>query len=192
MAWTQARKIELSEKQETILRQWSNGTHTPQHLKTRARIILMSAQGLSNNGIRKEIGIEHNTVKKWRNRYLNAQVELSTIEANTPLKLRSAMQSSLSDEQRPGGPSKFTDEQVAAIIAIACEEPSKFGLPFSHWTPELLRIEVVKLGIVDSISVRHIGRFLKRTRFTAASQPVLAESKYRRYGSVSRDSCGNL
>jgi transposase len=69
----------------------------------------------------------------------------------------------LSDEQRPGGPPKYTDEQVAAIVALACEDPSKRGLPFSHWTPGLLQREAIKLGITDNISVRQVGRFLKRT-----------------------------
>jgi putative transposase len=59
---------------------------------------------------------------------------------------------------------------------MACEDPAKFGLPFSHWTPELLQIEVIKLGIVKSISVRHIGRFLKRKRSTTEPGSILAES----------------
>ena len=88
--------------------------------------------------------------------------ELKRIELETPHKLRSAIEKILSDAQRPGGPPKFKDEQVAAIIAMACEDPSNFDLPFSHWTPELLQIEVIKRGIVESISVRQIGRFLKR------------------------------
>jgi putative transposase len=45
---------------------------------------------------------------------------------------------------------------------MACEDPGKFNVPFSHWSPALLQIEVIKLGIVASISVRQIGRFLKK------------------------------
>ena len=166
MPWMSARKIELSEKQETIIRQWSNGTHVSLHLKTRATIVLMASRGMSNNGIRHETGLERKTIRRWRDRYLNSFEELRRTEDETPHKLRSVMQNILSDEQRAGGPSKFTDAQVATIIALACEDPSKLELPFSHWTPELLQIEVVKRGIVDSISVRQIGRFLKRERFT--------------------------
>ena len=42
---------------------------------------------------------------------------------------------------------------------MACETPEKSGRPVSHWTPRKLADEVVKRGIVPSISVRHVGRF---------------------------------
>jgi putative transposase len=162
MPWQAATKINLSEKEENILNQMALGTHTPLHLKTRAKIVLMASQGLSSNEIRKNLGLVHNTVKRWRDRYTNMNTELRKIEAETPQRMRSAIKKVLSDEQRPGSPSKFRDEQVAAIIAMSCEDPMKFDLPFSHWTPELLQIEVIKLGIVESISVRQIGRFFKK------------------------------
>ena len=44
---------------------------------------------------------------------------------------------------------------------MACEDPSKYELPFSHWTPQILQIEVIKANIVDNISIRQIARFLK-------------------------------
>ena len=161
MPWQSASRIELSEKQERILTEYAVGTHSPMHLKTRAQIILKASNGLSNNSIEREMDLDPTTVKRWRDRYSGSYEELKRIEMETPLKIRGAIVKVLSDEQRPGGPSKFSDEQVAAIVAIACEDPAKFELPFSHWTPELLRIEVIKLGIVDDISVRQIGRFLK-------------------------------
>ena len=106
--------------------------------------------------------LDAKTVQLWRDRYSKQQEELKRIEAETPLKVRGLIVKILSDNQRPGSPSNFTDEQVAAIIALACEDPAKIGLPFSHWTPGLLQIEVIKRGIVPSISVRQIGRFFKR------------------------------
>jgi putative transposase len=168
--------IQLSKKQRHILGKIAKGTHTPLHLKTRAQIILLAAAGWSNNAIEKTLKIDAKTVKRWRDRYSNQYNELQRTEAERPHKIRRTIMEVLSDEQRPGGPAKFTDEQVAAIIALACEDPMKFGIPFSHWTPQLLQIEVIKLGIVESISVRQIGRFLKGEGFAATSLPVLAES----------------
>ena len=162
MPWKSATKMELSEKQERILTEYAVGTHTPMHLKTRAQIILKAAKGWTNNSIEKNMGLDAKTVKLWRDRYAKQHEELKRVEAATPHKMRSTIEKILSDEQRPGGPSKFTDVQVAAIIALACEDPSNINLPFSHWTPGLLQIEVIKLGIVTSISVRQIGRFLKK------------------------------
>ena len=176
MPWKTASKIELSEKQERILNEKAKGTHTPLHLKIRAKIILLASEGKSNNAIEKEMRIHSSTVKIWRDRYSGEYTELQRIELESPHKMRGTIEKILSDEQRPGGPPKFTDEQVAAIIALACEDPMKLGLPFSHWSPELLQIEALKLGIVESISVRQVGRFLKRERFTAAQESKLAES----------------
>jgi transposase len=130
---------------------------------------MMAADGNTNTNIEEIMKIDGKTVTRWRNRYSGMYEELKHIETETPHKLRAAIEDILSDEQRPGCPAKFTDEQVAAIIAMLCEDPAKFDLPFSHWTPILLRIEVIKLGIVDDISVRQIGRFFKRTRSTATS-----------------------
>ena len=168
MPWKSARKIELSKKQERILKEYALGTHTPLHYKLRSQIILNAAKGLTNNAIEKNMGLDPTTVKRWRDRYGSQYEELKRAESETPHKLRSRIEKILSDEQRPGSPSTFTDEQVAAIIALACEDPVKLDLPFSHWTPGLLRIEAIKCGIVESISVRQVGRFLKRKRFTTA------------------------
>ena len=114
------------------------------------------------------MGLDPSTVQRWRDRYGTQDEELKRAEAEAPRKMRSIIEKILSDEQRPGCPSTYTDEQVAAIIALACENPAKLDLPFSHWTAGLLRIEAIKLGIVDNISVRQVGRFLKRKRFTTA------------------------
>jgi hypothetical protein len=47
-------------------------------------------------------------------------------------------------------------------VAIACEDPQASGYPISHWTAKEIAAEAVKRGIVESISVRQVGRFLKR------------------------------
>ena len=176
MPWPTAAEIVLSEREKKILAELSKGTHTPLHFKVRAQIILNAAAGWSNNTIEMNMQLSAKKVKRWRDKYSKMQEELRQIERESPHKLRKTIENALSDEQRPGGPPKYSDEQVAAIIAIACEDPAKFNLPFiSHWTPSLLQAEVVKMGIVDSISVRQIGRFLKRTGSTAAPKSVLVE-----------------
>ncbi len=75
----------------------------------------------------------------------------------------------LSDEQRPGGPAKFSLEQIVQIVAVACEQPATSGRPISHWTPTEIAQEVVKRGIVQEISPRSVARFLKRGNTATAS-----------------------
>jgi len=68
----------------------------------------------------------------------------------------------LQDCERPGTPVTFSTEQVVQIVALACENPNKSGHPVSHWTPAELAGEAFKRGIVEEISPRSVGRFLKR------------------------------
>jgi transposase len=66
----------------------------------------------------------------------------------------------LSDAFRSGTPGKFTAEQLAKVIAVACEPPEQSDRPVTHWTARELADEVTKRHIVDSISVRTVGRLL--------------------------------
>ena len=75
----------------------------------------------------------------------------------------------MSDAHRSGSPGKFSAEQVAQIIAIACEVPQDSGYPVSHWTAQEIALEAEKRGIVNSISERQVGRFLKRGGSTTTS-----------------------
>jgi len=168
MPWKVAKEINLTKSQERILKQFAQGTHTELHIKERSKIILMANSGYANHKIKRELNTTGNRVIKWRNRYNEKAGYLQDIENKTPLKLKSEIIKTLSDEPRPGAPPKFTDVQVAAVIALSLEDPSEIGLPFSHWTRELIREVAVQRGIVDDISVSQIGRFFKRKGFTAA------------------------
>ena len=172
-----ASAIKLSPKQEEILREYSKSRTKGENLKSRSEIILQGNQGKSNNEIEKAMGISGKKVTRWRNRYSEEQEELQRIERESPQKLRSKIEEIQSEEQRAGVTRKFRGEQVAAKIALSLEEPARLGLPFSHWSPGLLRIEAIKLGIVDEISVRQVGRFLKRERYTELAQSSPTDAK---------------
>ncbi len=81
----------------------------------------------------------------------------------------------LSDQPRSGTPGKFTAEQICQIVAMACEKPEEYDRPVTHWTPVELADEAIKQGIVESISARHAGRFLKGSRSQAEPVSQLAE-----------------
>jgi len=134
--------------------------HTaPQQLVARARIILLTADGLNNCAIARQLGLDVETVRLWRQRWLSvadvALVDLS-VEAR------------LADAPRPGRPTRITAEQYCRVVALACEAPSTTGRPISQWSGRELAEEVVKRGIVAAISPRHAARLLKR----GASNPT--------------------
>ena len=66
-----------------------------------------------------------------------------------------------------------------AVVALACERPEESGLPISQWSASDLAREVVRRGIVTSISPRSVGRFLKRIRPQAASRAGVAHAQAR-------------
>ncbi len=74
------------------------------------------------------------------------------------------MSEHLSDAPRSRAPARITVEQICAIVALACEQPSQSDRPVTHWSQQELADEAMRRGIVEQISQRSVGRFLKRSR----------------------------
>lgn len=175
------RPIVLSARQRGILSTWARGRKLDRDLSERARIILMSADGVANKVQAARLGpdVDVQRIRRWRNRWADGQQALDLADAlDGPDKdLAARMKDVLSDAPRCGTPAKFSAEQVAQIIAVGCLSPEECGVPVSHWTPSDLRREVLKRNIVDSISSRQVGRFLKRSRLASREEPLLAQSQ---------------
>ena len=170
--------VSISQKQDEHLEQLIKRPSTTQQLAQRARIVVQCARGARNQHIAEDEQVTVNTVKKWRGRWRAATVYLAEIEAEgTAKELAAAIERVLADQPRSGAPLKFTAEQVCQIIAVACEPPEESARPVTEWTPRELADEAVKRGIVSSISTRQAGRFLKRGRFEAAPESLLAEQR---------------
>ncbi len=177
MPYLQATSLHVSPSQQDLLQHLVRRTTNPQRLVRRARIILAAGAGISNSQIAKQMQVDYETVRRWRDRWGAAESRLQAIEATGKPKLLSqAIEVLLTDEQRPGAPMTFTFEQFLQIMALACETPASSDRPVSAWTPHELADEAVKRGIVSTISARTVERFLKGERFTAPPQAVLAHS----------------
>jgi transposase len=163
-----AAKVTVTERQHELLLALRNASTAPSHLRQRAAVILLAFDGLRNDEIADRIGLGRFQVGRWRRRWARAWSGLIDLECReTRADLRRAIEAILSDAARPGAPGKFTAEQVTQILAVACEPPEKSGRPITHWTAHELADEVVKRGIVDSISTTQVGRYLRE----AAMQP---------------------
>jgi homeodomain-containing protein len=162
-----AAKVVITERQQDILRHMSRSRSCPQGLARRAEIILLAFDRWPNGPIADHLGGERHAVGLWRRRWADAFDTLVRIECleGGPA-LRAAIEDVLSDSPRSGCPSTFAPDQIARILAVACEPPAESGRPVTHWTPTELAEEVVARGIVSSISVRHVGRFLKVPNFS--------------------------
>jgi len=105
--------LTLSESERDELRSITRSRSMPQSLATRARIVLLSANGESNTGIAERLGLSKPTVGIWRKRYVMQRI------------------AGLYDEPRPGGPRSIRDEQVAALLRKTLKTKPKDG---THWS----------------------------------------------------------
>jgi putative transposase len=157
-----AAKVVITERQQDLLQEMVRSRSCPQGLAQRAHIILLAFERWRNGPIADHLGCERHAVGIWRRRWADAfdtLVRIECLEGGSALE--TAIEEVLSDNPRSGCPGTFAPEQIARIIAVACEPPEDSGRPVTHWTPTELAEEVVARGIVPSISVRHVGRFLK-------------------------------
>src|SRR6516225_9841244 len=160
-----AAKVVISQRQEKVLRKLSTATTVAKRLVQRATIILLAFSGVANQDIAEEVGLGRCQVGIWRRRWQDAFANLIRIEcSDAPPALRKAVEGLLSDEPRPGCPGKFTAEQLAQLIALACEPPETSGRPITHWTGKELAEEAIARGIVDSISPSQVNRYLREAQ----------------------------
>ncbi len=137
---------------------------TAQSAALRARMILHLAAGLNLTDTAARLGAWRKTVSHWRGRWL---------AGTGPARER------LSDAPRSGSPGHITAEEQCAIIALACKRPRDHGLPLSHWSASDLAREALRQGLVERLSPRTAGRFLKRRRPQATPPARLADAQVR-------------
>jgi len=177
MSGPRALALQLSPVQQALLQQLVRRQTADQRLVRRASLLLALAAESRVEVVARQLGLTRRTVRHWRDRWLQAYPTLHQAEQNqvTGPQLAALLEHVLGDAPRPGTPATFSPEQIVQIVAVACEPPEKSGRPISHWTSRELADEVKKRHIVQAISARSVGRFLKRGRPAAPSQSLLAE-----------------
>ena len=105
--------IVLSNEEHEQLKGIATSRSLPYGLVTRARIIVMAAEGAANKAIADKIGYSPQSVSLWRRRYLEGGL------------------SSLHDELRPGRPRSISDERVAELVRKTLHTKPRDGV---HWS----------------------------------------------------------
>jgi transposase len=113
--------VELSAAERVQLESWLRRRTSAQALALRSRIVLLAAEGLSNVEIARRLGIQRNTVAKWRSRFLAHRLD------------------GLTDEPRPGQPRKISDAKVEEVIVKTLETTPKDA---THWSTRSMAAEV--------------------------------------------------
>ena len=175
MPGPQPELIELTPTQERILERLVRREKSAQQLVRRCHIILASNAGAATEQIARTLAVSPKTVRTWRSRWAKASENLAVCEAEeTEKDYRHRIVDLLSDKPRSGAPPTFSAEHICQIVALACEPPCESGRPVTHWTPTELADEAIKRGIVESISPRQVGRFLKSGQFETSPNSILA------------------
>ncbi len=105
--------VVLSEGKREQLNGIANSLSVPYGLARRVRIVLLAAEGVPNGTIAERVGLSHQTVCQWRQRYLQQGL------------------AGLHDELRPGRPRSVSDEEVAMLVRKTIETKPENG---THWT----------------------------------------------------------
>jgi transposase len=146
-------EINLTDAERQDLEKLVSRHTTEQQKALRGRIVLLAAEGKNTPEIARALKTTLDTVRLWRRRWLDLQpVSLSDLR----------VEERLEDLPRPGTPPRLTADQICQIEQMACEKPEKSGRPISQWTGREIADEIVKRGIVDTISARHASRLLKK------------------------------
>ncbi len=159
----------LTKTQRAILQQIERGSTTERRFVDRARILLSFDTLRSKKGVARALKIDMKTVRTWHERWDEVRsVLLFPLETDAVPRqaYRRVIEEALKDAPRSGAPMTFTAEQVAQIVAMACEKLDDSDGPVSHWTHGHLAAEAVERTRVDSISRASVGRFLEEAELT--------------------------
>ena len=113
---------------------------------TRARILLLAADGRGDSDIGRLLGISRGTVYNVRKKYKKKEP--------------SPIWEVLQEAPRSGRPLKLDSRVAAKVTMIACSAPPAGA---ARWTLHLLADKLVQLGVTDSISHESVRTILKKT-----------------------------
>lgn len=126
-------KIQLTDDERTELLSISRSQVIESRYVLRAKIILLSDKGMTFTEIKSATDCNHNTVNKWRKRYLEYGLN------------------GLDDKPRPGRVPVYTAEEKANVLKVACSKPEA---GYTKWSQQ-------RISEKTGISKSHVNRILK-------------------------------
>jgi transposase len=112
--------LTLRDGDRAVLESWIRSASVRASAAKRARIVLLAADGESNQRIVELVDASRITVIAWRDRYLDRGLD------------------GLSDRERPGRPREL--DQDAIIVATLTPPPTSLGV--THWSTRVLAVRL--------------------------------------------------
>jgi transposase-like protein len=106
--------LSLTVEERETLERWARRPKSAQALAQRSRIILECAAVKPNTVVARKLGLTHQTVGKWRQRFLERRLE------------------GLLDEPRPGAPRQVGDAQVERVVRLTLESTPADATHLEH------------------------------------------------------------
>lgn len=113
--------LEISDQERAELNRWLRRRQMPAAEQKRARIILLSTEGLAGREIGERVGVTAETVSKWRRRFEQYRIV------------------GLTDAPRSGRPRSINDEKVTEVIGKTLQTKPANA---THWSTTLMAKEV--------------------------------------------------
>lgn len=117
-----SKRLLMSNIDQITLDSMARNGNTPQKVALRARIVLMTADGISTSDIIRKLGTSTPTITRWRNRYEKTGI--------TGL---------LKDRSRPGRKKRIEENRVREVIEKTLQEKP---LQATHWSTRSLAAAV--------------------------------------------------
>src|SRR3954465_7283801 len=133
--------IELSADERDELERRAREVTAPWRDVQRARMILYAAEGMADIEIAARLDCHPDSVSQRRRRFCAERLD------------------GLRDRPRSGRPRRFPPEQVAEVVAVACELPARHERPLGRFSRAELHRLVIEDGVTDA-SATTIWRWL--------------------------------
>jgi transposase len=131
MANNPAPPLSISDEQLAELTTWSRSRVLPQRQVLRARIVLLSGEGVPVSGIAAHLGCSEPTVRLWRTRFVTAGI--AGLEE---------------DATGRGRPASYDERMTAKVIAVTLGKPPKGE---THWSSAAV---AARVGVSSSTVLR--------------------------------------
>jgi transposase len=130
-------RIVLSDEEESTLRSWTRKGKAEHRVVDRARIILLSNQGLGVQKIAERLHTRPARVSKWRQRFMAGRLQ------------------ALTDAERSGKPHTYTDETENRVLKLLDQKPPE---GYAQWNGRLLAQSL------KDVSDTQVWRILRKHR----------------------------
>jgi transposase len=142
----------LPDSDREVLERWVRSSTTKAGLVTRARIVLLAADGVAHAEIARRFSISRQTVINWRARYESGGV------------------AGLFDEDRSGRPRRLDRDEL--ITVTLTPPPAKYGV--THWSSRLLARHLgIGYGTVARVWREHGVQPWRAETFKFSTDPEL-------------------